>query len=373
MRKNNKVLIIGHLDGLANSVRPKVIKEFLKKNGYDVKLFDDNSKAFLRAKEGLKAVLRRRVMKKSALDYYQKYPFIEDKKAFAETVLLYLAKEKYRAIICTSHASPYVFTRDIDALKIYDCPTPVTFEIKYGYELYKRSMTPERSSASFFAQFYPLYIRELEKKELEIYKSVDYLSFHWESYAEYIRKHFYRGDNLFVLNWGCHTGRKKAKWNNVPRIVFAGNLKGYWVNHELLSFLMNMSPYAVDCYGNLKPGRHSGLHVKGFLSDLDILSQYQFGLVALKKDKLKQFGFSAKVLDYVSYGLPSLLPKWFTIRPKIEGCIYYDESNIISLIETYLDKKRWKKYSCQAYEYAQGHSWNRTLKPLLVILEKHLR
>ena len=109
------------------------------------------------------------------------------------------------------------------------------------------------------------------------------------------------------------------------------------------------------------------------LTNLDVLSTYQFGLVAVGDDRLKKHGFSAKILDYVSYGLPTLVPNWHKIHPKIDGCIYFDETNFISRIEDYLDKNKWKGKSGEAYEYAQQHSWDKTLKPLLCILDKSLR
>lgn len=372
-KMKKKILIIGHLDGLANSVRPKVIKKFLEKNGYNVRLLNDKDSLFLKAKESYKMIARKRAKKKPLLEYYRKYPFIEDREASAEIVLFYLQKDKYDVIICHSPPSSYIFNKKIDCLKIYDCPAPIPFELEYGYEFAKKSKISKNSYINFYAQFHPEYIRELKRRELEIYKNVDYLCFHWQSYAEYIKKHFYRGDNMFTLNWGCSIKRKRAQWNSRPKIIYLGNLKSYWVNIELLSFLTKTSPYPIDCYGRLKPEKCSHLNFKEFLPNMDMLSQYQFGLVTITKDELRKSGFSAKALDYVSYGLPTLLPKWYTIKPNIGGCIYYDESDFISQIKVYLDRNKWEKKSDEAYEYAQQHSWDKILSPLLQILNKSLR
>jgi hypothetical protein len=367
-----KIIIIGHLDGFANSVRPEAIKKFLEKNGYSVRLFDDNHPSFLRAKEAYKIIARRQAKKKSLSAYYQKYPFIEDREAFAETLLFYLQKDRFDALICSSHASPYIFNKNINALTIYDCPAPIPFELKEGYEFTKKAELPRNSPLNFYAQFYPGYIRELKRRELEIYKKVDCLCFHWQNYADYLKQHFYHGHNIRIVNWGCSPRRKRAQWASNPKILFVGNLGAYWINKKALSSLTQKSPYRIDCYGKPRPEKYYHLNYKSYLANMGVLNQYQFGLVALTYSRLKKFGFSAKVLEYVSYGLPALLPKWHTIKPAVGGCIYYDTSNFVSQVEACRDRKIWKKKSDAAYDYAQRHSWDRTLQPLLRILNKSL-
>ena len=368
-----KIVIICHLDGLSNSVRPKIIKEFLESYGYEIKLLNELDLKFLRAKENFKMMNINRAKKNSLAEYYQKYPLIENREAFAETLLFYLKEDKYDAVICESAWSSYIFNKGIDYLKIYDCPTPESFELETGYEFAKESRASKEPYTDFYLRFSPEYIQELKKKELEVYKNADYLCFYWQSYAEYIKRHFYRGNNIFILNWGCFTKRKRAQWSNHPRILFLGNLEGYWVNKRLLSFLTKITPYDIDCYGKPKPKEFYNLNYKGYLANPDILNQYQFGLITITKDSLRKSGFSAKALEYVSYGLPVLMPRWRENKPKIGGCIYYNESDFISQIRAYLDRNKWKKKSDEAYEYAQRHSWNKQLQPLLDILDKSLK
>ena len=365
-KASKRIIIVCHLDGLANSVRPKVVKEFLEKHGYETKLLNDMDYKFLKAKENFKLMNTKRPKKRLLLEYYQKYPVIEDMEAYAETLLFYLNRENYDVIICESPLSSYIFNKKIDCLKIYDCPAPSSFELEIGYKFAKKLKTPK----DFHSQFNHEYMQEFKKRELGVYKNVDHLCFHWQSYTEYIKKHFYRGDNIFTLDWGCFTKRKRAKWNIKPKIISLGNLGHYWVNKKLLSFLTKITPYDIDCYGKPRPKKFYNLNYKGHLQNLDMLSHYQFGLVTITKDSLRRSSFSSKALEYVSYGLPVLMPRWRESKPEIGGCIYYNESDFISQIRTYLDRNKWKKKSDEAYEYAQRHSWDKQLQPLLDILDK---
>jgi len=101
----------------------------------------------------------------------------------------------------------------LNCLKIYNCPTPGVDERYYRGDL----------SDSIYLK--------LRKMELETYKKTDYLSFHWETYKKYVQKYVYDGKNMYTLNWGCHPKpkEKRAEFAYPPKIVFLGNLGGYWI------------------------------------------------------------------------------------------------------------------------------------------------
>ena len=101
---------------------------------------------------------------------------------------------------------------------------------------------------------------------------------------------------------------------------------------------------------------------------MDILSNYQFGLISISKDRLRTEGFSAKHIDYLSYGLPVLTPEWRR-DPLLESTsIYYNEDNFVQVINNYSQENEWKQMSEKGYESAKQMKWENVLKPLDTII-----
>src|SRR5205085_11806190 len=112
------------------------------------------------------------------------------------------------------------------------------------------------------------------------------------------------------------------------------------------------------------PDPRLGLSYLGYAPSLDVLRNYQAGLVTCSNDELRQYGFSSKHLQYLSYGLPVLVPVWRRYIELLEGSIPYDELSFLSAVETLRDEGRWHAVSDKAYAQAQQLSWDRTLRPL---------
>ena len=125
MKPNRKVAIICALDGLANSIRPVRIKEFLEKHGYVVRLIDIKEENYLKAKEIFKHVYLGSKLKKRALgEYFERFPLAKEMEAQAQTLLFHLQRESYGTVICEDASASGVFLKEINSLKIFDCPTP---------------------------------------------------------------------------------------------------------------------------------------------------------------------------------------------------------------------------------------------------------
>jgi len=368
--EKNKIAIICILDNFCNRVRALEIKKFLNKENYRVKLINSyylnrlshgvNGSKGLASKMPSLSVpcLISIALKKVNLisrNYLKQYLLIYQMKLRAKTLEKIIKKEKFDAIICESAPDSYVLKKNLRCLKIFDCPTPWVDEFYYSGDLSDNAY------------------RKLRRMELEIYKETEYLSFHWETYKKYVQKFVYNGKNMFTLNWGCHPKpkEKKAEFSCPPKIVFMGNLGGYWINLPLLARLTKFYKN-IDVYGAPAPPKKYRLNYKGYAHP-DVLSKYQFGLITITKDRLRCWGFSAKHLEYLSYGLPVLVPDWRKDLYLLKGSIPYNEENFLEKIKQYDGKREWQKLSDLAYKQSKRYSWDKVLKPLVKIINRHLR
>lgn len=252
-------------------------------------------------------------------------------------------------VIGESPVDSLVFLEQLSGKTLYDCATPLADELYFGNKITKK--------------FYD----ELLRLEINVYKKVDYLSFHWEVYNWYVKEHHYQGKNMIVLSGGCSDVPVVSKYNSPPRIVYFGYLGGYWINLPLLSRLSKIYPH-IDVYGSPKPDEKYELNYKGYAKP-EVLKDYQFGLITLSDDILRREGFSAKHLEYLSFGLPVLLPKWRKNSDYFEGTLTYDEDNFLAQIKKYSDKKNWESIHQMALSQAKKFRWSEVLKPLDEIVE----
>jgi carbamoylphosphate synthase large subunit len=111
-------------------------------------------------------------------------------------------------------------------------------------------------------------------------------------------------------------------------------------------------------YGQPKPPSSLNLNYKGYAKP-DILSQYQLGLITITKDQLRREGTSAKHVEYLSYGLPVLVPEWRTSVKGMGGSIFYTEENFLSVIAKLTKKSNWNIASQQALREAKQYDWEK--------------
>ena len=347
-KKRIKILIICSLDKFTNEVRAKETKKFLERKGYTVKLFNLFSKnEYLSLTKSIYSIL-----KNICPHFFKQRLLIFQLKLNAILLARKINKEVCDVVICDDASASFIFTKNLKCLKIYNCPTPLADELYYSKKLSKK-----------------LYLK-LRDMELEVYRKTDYVSFR-EPYRRYVQKYIYSGKNIFVMDGGCYPKNQRAKFSYPPRIVYLGELGGYWTNLPLLSRITKIYKN-IDVYGTPKPNKIYKLNYKGYANP-DILSKYQFGLITITKDKLRRWGFSAKHPEYLSYGLPVLVPDWRKNLHLFKGSIPYNERDFLKKIKKYSNKMEWQKMSNEAYRQAKQYSWDVVLKPLGKIIDEYFK
>ncbi len=364
--KNKQIIILCTLDGYANSLKANAIKKFLEDRKYNVKLINTYSLWLILIKNNITTTnlilvsvntictfvnkVLTKIPRLQKLIFY--YIYKVQLHVRGKFVFNVLSKITANLVICESPLDVLSLLRLKQKNKLtktfYDCTTPIPDELYYGNLITQN-------------QF-----KKLLKFENIIYKNVDYLSFHWESYADYVLKKYYKGDNVIKFNAGVYKHKSSVKYNNPLKIVYIGYLGGYWSNLPLLSRLSKL--YPIDVYGAPKPDKKYGLNYRGY-SSTEVLLKYQIGLITISKDPLRSAGFSAKHPEYLSWGLPVFVPDWRKSAIKLKGTIAYNESNFLDLINKYSNKLEWEKLHTEALKQANELNWNIVLQPLLKILD----
>ncbi len=231
-----------------------------------------------------------------------------------------------------------------------------------------------------------IYFRELELSQLysqttisvirnletQVYKNSDFVSFHWYSFFELAKKYHLKINHPLVLNWGCSSPPQMSKNHKLSpqKIIHLGKLNSYWVNPKLLQHLSQTANVDIYSYENPDPQMYPNLkNFQGYLSSLQQLYQYQFGLITLSQDDLRSHGFSAKYPLYLSFGLPVFCPEWRQDNFFKEATIYYNEKNFEKQLKKYSLKENWLKKHHAALKISQYLNWDTTLIPLLDIIK----
>jgi hypothetical protein len=248
-------------------------------------------------------------------------------------------------IICEMPHDAGVLTVPTSARTLYDCPTPWADEL-----FLERSLTARQH-------------RKLRHLEAGLFEHVDYLAFHWESYATYAVDHYnISGRNIMTLNFGCRPAARRAKFSVPLRIVYLGSLSSRFINLPLLARLHAIYPH-IDVYGAPPPDPRLGLNYRGYAPST-VLGQYQLGLITCTQDELRKAGFSAKHLAYLAYGLPVLVPAWRHHMNPLGGSLPYDEDTFGSVLASISEESNWRRVSDEAYAQARRLAWDETLRPL---------
>lgn len=327
----------------ANAVRPLEVRRYMEARGHEVvpvDLLDLAYTKMVRLKEPFVSQGMRYGLfgKKTLVSQMRKWADVIQRKV--------LDVNRFDAVICMSFLHAHILTRDLPCIKIYDCPTPAVDELEYSGE-YSEEV-----------------IEALREEEMDIYRSSDHVLFHWDTYREYVRKYRYDGANLVTLSYGCHLKDERARFAQPPRAVYLGYLGGYWAGLDLLSRLSRQEACDIDVFGFPRPENGLGLNYRGFTDETDVLTGYQLGLITCSRDRLRCEGFSAKHLEYISYGLPVLVPEWRTGLELIRGSVPYNEENFGQVVAGLTDEDVWMGLSDQAYEQAKDLSWDNTLEGL---------
>jgi hypothetical protein len=357
--KKKTIIIITQLDGTATQVRSEKLREYLSRT-YQVILLDSrgllgqSGALLLGSKQTRRVFITYCVKKLLHRLALTSYPLIEAMRLRGQLLIARLKHMKFDCLICGVEEDMMVLHQDFGKrLTIYDLPTPYAAEVKYSGR-YPKSV-----------------IKRLEVIEKQTLKKADYFCANWNTYTRYLADH-YGVHNQILAPSGCESVTGYARVNPAPKIVFVGNLDGYWVNLKLLHRLSRNSPYPIEVFGPKSQCGLSGLTYRGYLSDHNRLRDYQFGLVTVSDDPLRRIGFSAKHLLYLSYGLPVLSPKWRHDRLLAPATIAYGEHNFNAVVAKYSQKEAWEKKHRAALKLAKQLSWQKTLKPLVSLIERQL-
>jgi len=365
--KNNtmrRAVIFCNSDAYANSVKPKELERYLSKSGYRVDLFETAAIGRM-SHVGIGRVLPKLNLMCFTLFMYEALNTIVQHEIVArlksriisyvtpkiiilrgKVIYKVLSGQKIDVLICeNSMDSGFLLNERIAAVQVLDLPAPLAEELKY--------------SSSLTHDGY----ERLKKLEVELYGRADYLSFHWHTYSDYVKKTKYSGSNFIDLNYGTELKAKRARFAKSPKIIFLGFLGGYWVNLALLEKLCRAYPH-IDIYGGPPPTGYLAKHYRGYADNLDILSEYQFGLITISNDPLRKNSFSSKHLEYISYGLPVLTPDWRYDAKLNESSIYYNESDFLTKLKEYNEEMTWRNKSEAAIKLAGELTWDTALSNL---------
>jgi hypothetical protein len=355
---NARVIIICQLDGYANSVKPVELERFLSRHGHRVQLV--NTYHLSRAKGvswlpslrprhcalymvELGAVVNRRWgWGRRHLSYYL---VVADARLHAAILARSLPLDEADLVICETPHDAAVLVRSLAARTLYDCPTP------WADELFDEGRVTSVQR------------ERLRKLEIEVFEKVDHLAFHWQTYADYVVRHYgITGSNLLTLNFGCTPSQTRARFASRPRIVYLGSLGSRFIDLPLLSRLA--AQYCdIDIYGGPPPDPALGLNYLGY-AEPEVLLKYQAGLITCTRDELRREGFSAKHLQYLAHGLPVLVPEWRRHLDLLRGSVPYNEGNFRSVVTSLSDETNWHRLSDEAYAEGERRSWDRSLAPL---------
>jgi hypothetical protein len=359
-----RVLLVCQLDGYANGWRPVEIQRYLERQGHEVRLVstyyldrassDPSSplrklphpaplKAALYAVEVASyALIRRWSFGRRHLSYYAARADCRLRRLILGSSL---PLDDFDLIIAATPHDAELVTIPTTARKLYDCQTPWADELRFEGKLTERQH------------------RKLRHYERELLEGADLLSFAWESYARYAAKHYAISlKNLITLNCGCVPSDTRAHFDYPPRVCYLGSLSSRFIDLPLLSRLSRIYPH-IDVYGGPPPPASIAINFKGWASP-DILEQYQFGLITCTKDELRRDGFSAKHLQYLSHGLPVLVPAWRRNLDLLRGSVPYTENDFTEVVASLSNRDAWQQASDEAYAQARRLIWDNTLRPL---------
>jgi hypothetical protein len=353
-----RVIVICQLDRYANSVKPVEIERFLSRIGHRVELVNTYHLSRSRmvswlpsmrprhlglyAVELAGAVIRRWRWGRSHLSYYV---VVADARLRASILGRSLPRDDVDLIICETPYDAAVLVRRTDARTLYDCPTPWADEL-----FYEGRLTAAQRD-------------RLRQLEIDVLENVDFLAFHWQTYADYAVRHYgITGRNLLTLNFGCTPAPSRARFAKRPRVVYLGSLGSRFIDLPLLSRLAAQD-VDIDVYGGPAPDPALGLNYLGY-ADPDVLLEYQAGLITCTRDELRREGFSAKHLQYLAHGLPVLVPDWRRHLDLLQGSVPYNETSFSAVVASLSDESTWHRISDDAYAESERRSWDRSLAPL---------
>lgn len=368
----NTAVIICRLDGFANSVKPAQLVEHLGNRGYRVDVYSSERlsrvgvSGFQRLlpKPGwtnLRLYLLEALQALAARTHNQRVRRVitsltelRIRRLRGRLLGNALPRSSYDVLICESNYDvALTLNRRVARVQILDLPVPLAEELFYGAAIHRRAF------------------KALSRFEARAYAEADAISFHWHTYNHFVEKTKYAGDNFVDLSYGTTPKTACASFAHPLRIVFLGNLGGYWVDLALLERLTRLYP-DIDVYGGPEPPAGSRINYRGYAPTLDVLADYQLGLVTITDDPLRRNSFSSKQLEYFSYGLPVLTPAWRPDPKLASGSIPFTESSFLAALHSVSTPEAWQLRSSAALSVASSLEWPSVLTAFDPLLARGL-
>jgi hypothetical protein len=351
---SRRVAILEHAGAAssATGVRGRAIATFLRRCGHTVDIVQptaEDMRRFARARRSWRARVARRWNRRATL------PHMWD--LIADWLEPRLRAGHYDVVIARSQDVGYVLTRRLASTAVYDMAN-----IGFLEEYYSWSANLAEVEATF-------------DRELELFEAVDWILSPHPLLTEYFSRHFDRNRKLaskvLTVRLGADLPERLATYAEEPRVVYAGSY--YYIQDPyLLSELTRTSPVAIDCYGFRDPNRRflpAPVNYRGYRETTEFLADYQFGLITVSRDALRQHSPATKFPYYFAYGLPVLFPDWMKEGYEYPDCaIPYSELTFAGQVAAASDRARWNAMSAAAAKRGRELSWNNVLKPLIEIL-----
>jgi hypothetical protein len=349
------ILEYSHEQKSATGVRGRAIKTYLQNQGHTVEVLAPSAQAlqgFERRRYSLTSRLKRRLLRRKTLAHLWDF--------LADQLEPQIRRGQFDAVIGRGQEVAYALTRELPCVKILDMANILFLEFYYAWGANLNE------------------VDETFDKEMQVFEAVDYILSPHDLLSQYFLKHFNKSNGnlagkVVTVRLGCELANRQAHFDATPRIAYAGSY--YYIQDPyLLAELTRMSPYGIDCYGPKDPNRKffpAPLQYKGYAETTDFLADYQFGLITVSRDALRQYSPATKFPYYFAYGLPVLFPEWMKEGHAYPQCaIPFTEENFVEQVKMASDKSRWEAMSCAAAKLARELEWSKTLLPLGELLQK---
>ena len=219
-------------------------------------------------------------------------------------------------------------------------------------------------------------VEETWRLERDMLDAADAILSPHDLLTDYFLSHFPGAPTLATktttVRLGAEPAARTAAHAEPPRLAYAGSY--YYIQDPwLLAELTRLSPFAIDCYGFTDPNRAflpARLNYKGLAPTTDFLADYQFGLITVSRDRLRQFSPATKFPYYFAHGLPVLFPDWMREGYEYpDAAVPYSEDTFVERVREAAAPDRWAALHAAAVTRARDLTWDRVLQPLAALLD----
>jgi hypothetical protein len=343
-----------HSAASATGVRGRAIAAFLRARGHEVDVVAPSERDMQRLSRrqfGLLRRLRQKLIPPREL--------VHAWDLLADLLEPRLRAGRYDAIVARSRDVGYVLTRGLPGFLVYDMANLGFLEEYYAWGANLRS------------------VNETYRREIAMLERVDAVLSPHPVFTKYLAALLDAVAGLeqktVTVRLGAEPAGCTAGFASPPAVVYAGSyhfIQDPW----MLSELTKRSRFQIDCYGFRDPNQGflpARLNYRGYAPSMDFLASYQFGLITLSRDRLRQHSPATKFPYYFMHGLPVLFPEWMLEGYEYPDCaIPYNEDTFDAQVERASDRERWAAMSAAALERGGALRWDIVLQPLETLLRQ---